>query len=59
MDNDTVWTERFRRLILNNRFVLGLLVLLLIGLNIRIFSTIPYVFLPFVALVKTIFLPIL
>lgn len=59
MDNDTVWTERFKRLIMNNRFVLGLLVLLLIGLNIRVFSTIPYVFLPFVALVKTVFLPIL
>ncbi|TMV48144.1 AI-2E family transporter [Paenibacillus mesophilus] len=59
MDNDKVWTERFKRLIMNNRFVLGLLVLLLIGLNIRVFSTIPYVFLPFVALVKTVFLPIL
>lgn len=59
MDNYTVWTERFKAFILNNRFVLSLLVLLLIGLNIRVFSTIPYVFLPFVALVKTVFLPIL
>jgi predicted PurR-regulated permease PerM len=59
VDNYTVWTERFKAFILNNRFVLSLLVLLLIGLNIRVFSTIPYVFLPFVALVKTVFLPIL
>ncbi|TNJ65207.1 AI-2E family transporter [Paenibacillus hemerocallicola] len=59
MDNHTVWTERFKAFILNNRFVLSLLVLLLIGLNIRVFSTIPYVFLPLAALVKTVFLPIL
>jgi predicted PurR-regulated permease PerM len=59
VDNHTVWTERFKAFILNNRFVLSLLVLLLIGLNIRVFSTIPYVFLPLVALVKTVFLPIL
>lgn len=59
MDNHTVWTERFKAFILNNRFVLSLLVLLLIGLNIRVFSTIPYVFLPLIALVKTVFLPVL
>ncbi|GAA3410287.1 AI-2E family transporter [Paenibacillus hodogayensis] len=59
MNNPLPWTERFKRFFLNNRFVLSLLVLLLIGLNILVFSYVSYIFLPFIALVKTVFLPIL
>lgn len=59
MNYTTIWTSRFKRFVLNNRFVLSLLVILLIGLNIRIYSTVSYIFLPAIALVKTVFLPIL
>ncbi|MEF3302361.1 AI-2E family transporter [Paenibacillus sp. GYB003] len=59
MNSTTIWTERFKRFFLNNRFVLSLLVLLLIGLNIRVYATVSYIFLPVIALVKTMFLPVL
>ncbi|RKN85839.1 AI-2E family transporter [Paenibacillus ginsengarvi] len=59
MNQPAIWTERFKQYVLNNRFVLSLLVLLLIGLNIRVFSTVSYIFLPVIALVKTVFLPVL
>ncbi|GGD94080.1 AI-2E family transporter [Paenibacillus nasutitermitis] len=52
------WSERFRYLFLNNRFVLTLFVLLLIGLNIMVFSHISYIFNPLIALVKTVVLPL-
>nr|WP_209979370.1 AI-2E family transporter [Paenibacillus eucommiae] len=53
------WAERFKKFFLNNRFVLFLLVLLLIGLNIFILNKISYVFTPFIVLLKTIILPII
>lgn len=52
-------TNTFRRFFLNNKFVLFLLILLLIGLNILILNKIPYVFAPFVVLVKTVLLPLI
>ncbi len=58
MDGFRTGTERFRQFIVNNRFVLFLLVLLLIGLNIFIFTKISFVFAPFVVLLQTVMLPI-
>lgn len=52
-------SERFRQFIINNKFVLFLLVLLLIGLNIFVFTKISYIFTPLTILMKTILLPVL
>ncbi|SDI67222.1 AI-2E family transporter [Paenibacillus naphthalenovorans] len=52
-------TNTFRRFFLNNKFVLFLMILLLIGLNILVLNKIPYVFAPLVVLVKTVLLPLL
>lgn len=52
-------TNTFRRFFLNNKFVLFLMILLLIGLNILVLNKIPYVFSPLVVLVKTVLLPLL
>ncbi|MEK3911861.1 AI-2E family transporter [Paenibacillus sp. FSL H7-0331] len=51
--------DRFKRLFLNNKFVLFLLTLLLIGLNIFVLNKIPFVFKPFIVLVKTVLLPLI
>ncbi|WP_202113139.1 AI-2E family transporter [Paenibacillus sp. MMS18-CY102] len=53
------WSNRFRFLFLNNRFVLSLLVLLLIGINILVLSRISFIFTPFIVLAKTVLLPLL
>ncbi|QGQ48578.1 AI-2E family transporter [Metabacillus sediminilitoris] len=49
----------FKKFILNNRFVLFLLVLLLIGINILIFREVSFIFTPFEVLFKTVLLPII
>ncbi|USK34090.1 AI-2E family transporter [Bacillus sp. F19] len=49
----------FKRFILNNRFVLFLLILLLIGLNILVFMKVSFIFTPIKVLIKTILLPII
>ncbi|MFY0760992.1 AI-2E family transporter [Metabacillus dongyingensis] len=49
----------FKRFILNNRFVLFLLILLLIGLNILVFMKVSFIFTPIEVLIKTILLPII
>lgn len=59
MDGLRSSSERFRQFILNNRFVLLLLVVLLIGLNIMVFNRIAFVFVPLVVLFKTVMLPII
>ncbi|MNI11698.1 pheromone autoinducer 2 transporter [compost metagenome] len=59
MENSRNWPDRFKLFFLNNRFVLFLLILLLIGLNIMILDKISYVFTPFLVLLKTILLPII
>lgn len=60
MDNSSVnWASRFKRFFLNNRFVLFLLVLLLIGLNIMVLSKISFIFHPVIVLLKTVVLPII
>ncbi|MBW7457176.1 AI-2E family transporter [Paenibacillus sepulcri] len=58
-ERSRVWSERFRYLFLNNRFVLFLFVLLLIGLNIMIFNHVSYIFNPLIALIKTVVLPLI
>ena len=50
---------RFKKFFLNNKFVLFLLILLLIGLNIWVFNLISFVFEPFIVLVQTILLPLI
>ncbi|MFM9281369.1 AI-2E family transporter [Paenibacillus jiagnxiensis] len=51
------WKERFKFFFLNNRFVLFLLITLLIGLNIMVFTRVSYIFHPLAVLVKTVILP--
>ncbi|NHN32585.1 AI-2E family transporter [Paenibacillus agricola] len=51
--------DRFKKLFLDNKFVLFLLTLLLIGLNIFVLNKIPFVFKPFIVLVKTVILPLI
>ncbi|WP_141500911.1 AI-2E family transporter [Paenibacillus luteus] len=59
MDNAKTGTERFKKFILNNKFVLFLLVLLLVGLNIMVLTKISYIFTPFTVLLKTLLLPVI
>ena len=59
MGNFLSRADRFKWLFLNNKFVIFLLVLLLIGLNIWVLNHIPFVFRPLVVLVKTVLLPLL
>jgi predicted PurR-regulated permease PerM len=54
-----VWPERFKTFFLNNKFVVFLLVLLLIGVNVLVFSRIPFVFRPLSVLVHTVALPVI
>ena len=49
----------FKKFILNNRFVIFLTVLLLIGLNILVFNKVSFIFTPIVVLIQTVVLPII
>ncbi|WP_260405763.1 AI-2E family transporter, partial [Paenibacillus sp. 598K] len=51
-------TGRFRKMILNNKFVIFLMILLLLGLNIFVFHKISFIFTPIAVLLKTVLLPI-
>ncbi|RAR41919.1 AI-2E family transporter [Paenibacillus sp. MDMC362] len=59
MEQPRIWPDRFKRLFLNNKFVLLLLVLLLVGLNVLVLSKISFVLHPLAVLIKTIVLPII
>ncbi|WP_068782382.1 AI-2E family transporter [Paenibacillus sp. GM2] len=59
MHNSQSGSGRFSKRFVNNRFVLFLLILFLIGLNILIFYKISFVFRPVAVLLKTILPPIL
>jgi len=48
-----------KRFILNNRFVLFLVILFLIGINILVFREISFIFTPIEILFKTVLLPIM
>ncbi|WP_211748355.1 AI-2E family transporter [Paenibacillus sp. Marseille-Q4541] len=58
MEQERVWPDRFKRFFLNNKFVLFLLIVLLIGLNIMILNKVSFVFRPLEVLLRTIVLPI-
>ncbi len=59
MEITPAWKDRFKKFFLNNKFVLFLLVLLLIGLNILVLTKISYIFTPVIVLLKTIILPVI
>lgn len=59
MEQERVWPDRFKRFFLNNKFVLFLLIILLIGLNIMVFTKVSFVFRPLEVLFRTIVVPIL
>ncbi|MEC1262241.1 AI-2E family transporter [Bacillus swezeyi] len=58
MDSLHMWGGRFKRFFLDNKFVLFLLVLLLIGLNILVFTQASFIFTPVIVLIETVALPI-
>lgn len=49
----------FKKFILNNRFVIFLAILLLIGLNIFVFNKVSFIFTPIVVFLQTVVLPII
>ncbi|KAA9007422.1 AI-2E family transporter [Paenibacillus spiritus] len=51
--------DRFRKLFLNNKFVVVLLILLLIGLNILVFHKLPFIFKPLSVLLHTVAGPLI
>jgi predicted PurR-regulated permease PerM len=59
MEPGNDWKERFKFFFLNNRFVLFLLITLLIGLNIMVFTRVSFIFQPLAVLVKTVVLPLI
>ncbi|NQX44885.1 AI-2E family transporter [Paenibacillus tritici] len=59
MERRQVWPNKFKRFFLNNKFVVGLLIALLIGLTVLIFSKIPFVFKPLSVLLHTVAAPLL
>jgi predicted PurR-regulated permease PerM len=59
MDQGKSGTERFKKLFLNNKFVLFMLGLLLLGLNIMVLTKISYIFTPVIVLLKTLLLPVI
>ncbi|WP_036697005.1 AI-2E family transporter [Paenibacillus taiwanensis] len=55
----TNWSGRLLQFFLHQKFVLFLLILLLVGLNVYVFTKISYVFEPFKVLLTTVSLPII
>lgn len=59
MQGTRVWRDRMKGLWLNQKLVLFLATILLIGLNILVLDKISYIFHPFIVLFETVFLPLL
>lgn len=59
MERLQVWPEKFRKFFLNNKFVVSLLIVLLIGLTLLVFSKLPFIFKPFSVLLHTVAAPLL
>ncbi|KQO04689.1 AI-2E family transporter [Paenibacillus sp. Leaf72] len=59
MEYPKVWQDRFKRFFLNNKFVLFLLILLLVGLNVMVLTKVSFLLHPLAVLIKTIVLPII
>lgn len=58
-DNNSNFSGKLIRVFLNQKFVVFLLILLLVGLNIYVFNHISYIFEPFKVLIATVSLPII
>lgn len=50
---------KFSKFFLNNKFVIAMLILFIIGLNVLVYSRVSFIFTPIVVIVKTIILPII
>lgn len=59
MDRRQVWPDKFKKFFLNNKFVVWLLIVLLTGLTILVFSKISFVFKPLSVLLHTVAAPLL
>ncbi|MRN53460.1 AI-2E family transporter [Paenibacillus monticola] len=59
MERLQVWPEKFRKFFLNNKFVVSLLILLLIGINVMVFSKVSFIFKPVTILLHTVAAPLL
>ncbi|WP_342436275.1 AI-2E family transporter [Paenibacillus sp. FSL L8-0436] len=59
MERVQVWPERFKKFFLNNKFVVSLLITLLIGVTILVFSKVPFIFKPVSVLLHTVAAPLL
>ena len=59
MEKLQVWPEKLKKFYLNNKFVVVLLILLLIGINILVFSKVPFIFKPISVLLHTVAAPLL
>lgn len=59
MDSHHSKIDIFKKFILNNRFVVFLTILLLIGLNLLVLNKVSFIFTPIVVLIKTVVLPII
>ncbi|WNS44424.1 AI-2E family transporter [Paenibacillus sp. MMS20-IR301] len=59
MERRQVWPDKFRKFILNNKFVVALLIVLLTGLTVLVFSKIPFIFKPLSVLLHTVAAPLL
>ncbi len=59
MERLQVWPERFKKFFLNNKFVVSLLIILLVGINILVFSKVPFIFKPISVLLHTVAAPLL
>lgn len=59
MERRQVWPDKFKKFFLNNKFVVGLLIALLIGVTVLVFSKIPFIFKPLSVLLHTVAAPLL
>lgn len=59
MERLQAWPSKFKKFFLNNKFVVSLLILLLVGINILVFSKIPFIFKPLTVLLHTVAAPLL
>ncbi|MFE5317897.1 AI-2E family transporter [Paenibacillus sp. NPDC056579] len=57
MRNPGIWSDRFKVFVYRHPFIFFLTVLLLIGLNILVFTRIHFVFHPLAVILKTVLLP--
>ncbi|NPC93936.1 AI-2E family transporter [Bacillus sp. WMMC1349] len=59
MNSLHMWGGRFKKFFLDNKFVLFLLILLLVGLNILVLMQASFIFTPIIVLIETIALPLI